>query len=914
MRKYFLLLLFGTLFFIPKQAYTQSVDEWTRAADKVFTQKDYYSAFRYYGVALKYKPERADINYQYAESARLFGIPNQAETAYQAVINSSDRAAYPLAGYHLAAVKQTLGKYDEAAALYQQFLNENPNADADLQATARKGITDCEWAREQVRRTEKLTILKENVNSAYSEYGVTFKGDTMYYSSLRFAHDKDTSNPRRTYSKILRAIADGPGAPLGEDINVGGKHVGHTAFNADFTKVYYTICDYVNAADVRCDLYMRPVLADNSWGPASKLPINAAGYTTTQPSLAMDRQTGKQMLYFASDRPGGQGKLDLWRSEVEADSIFSTPENLSDLNTEGNDATPFFYESAQTLYFSTDGRLTLGGYDVYKVRLQNGSWATPENLGTPLNSSYNDLYYALFDGGRRAFISSNRPDTAAFYWDKSKETCCNDLYQVDYEMSVNLLATTFNGLDRSPLAGVTLELYEETPDGGEILISTLTNPTANDFNFPLERGKKYKLKAMREGYAPTSTEIDLLDLPEGNVTIERQLYLNPPVQLDVTTFENIDSMALAGVTIELYEIGPNGEEKLITTKVNPNSNDFSFPLERGKKYIIKANKDGYAGTTDTIDLTTPEASGTNRIERKLYLGQLLEARTVDAANQKPLEGATVELYDLSGPRPVLKGKKTNPTGNDFVFPLDLNKTYLIKASRPGYNSVEDTLRFDPETLRTSDGRIVIEIPLDRFSFDDYLPIALYFDNDMPDPRSYGRTTKASYLETNAAYYARKAEYVKEFTKGLSAEDKFLTERNFDLFFDREVEGARQELEAFTEELVRFLQEGNSINIQLRGYSSPRGASTYNQLLSARRIDCVKNHFRNYKQGVLLPYLKDKKLVIEEKAYGESTAKRGVSARIEDRRNSIFNIVACLERRVEIVEVKATGNGVSMSKR
>ncbi|NUN99579.1 MAG: PD40 domain-containing protein, partial [Saprospiraceae bacterium] len=686
MRKYILLLLSGTFFLAAQAVQAQPLEEWVRKGDKVFTQKDYYSAYRYYGIARLYDPERADILYQYAESARLFGIYVKAEEAYQKVIDMPGQTSYPLAKYHLARVKQTLGKYDDAISLYQQFLTENPNADNELQTISRKGLVDSEWAKGQARKEKEVGILSANVNSEYSEYGVAFKGDTMYYSSLKFVYDKDTTNPRRAYSKILQSIGDAPGTPLPENINIAGKHVGHTAFGEGYKKVYYTICDYVNAADVRCDIYASPVNPDGTWGPAEKLSLNAPGVNSTQPSIGRDGQSGRYRLYFASDRDGGKGKLDVWYSTFNDDGSLSSPVNLAEINTEGNDATPFFHETSQTLYFSTDGNLTLGGYDIYKARKDGSGWLVPENLGAPLNSSYNDLYYTLFQGGAKAYLSSNRPDTAAFYWDQTKETCCNDLYAITYDMSVRLIASTFNNLDQSPLPGTTVELYEVTEDGREILVGTLTNTESNNFEFPLERGKKYNLKGKKDGFAPTSTPIDLTDVPEGEVTIERKLYLEPPVQLDLLTFENIDSMALAGVTVQLFEQGPNGEERLVKSVTNPNSNDFIFMLERGKKYIIRGNKDGYASALDSIDLTVPEMKMTTKVERKLYLGQRLIARTIDAKTLKALEGATVELYDMSGAEPVLKGKKTNMTGNDFLFPLDLNKTYRIKVTRPGYNS------------------------------------------------------------------------------------------------------------------------------------------------------------------------------------------------------------------------------------
>jgi len=94
----------------------------------------------------------------------------------------------------------------------------------------------------------------------------------------------------------------------------------------------------------------------------------------------------KEILFFASDRIGGKGGLDLWMAYIEADGQFSTPTNLTALNTDKDDLSPFFHNYTQTLYFSSNGQKSLGGHDVYKTTLQNEEWQ--EIIHTPRRNSF----------------------------------------------------------------------------------------------------------------------------------------------------------------------------------------------------------------------------------------------------------------------------------------------------------------------------------------------------------------------------------------------------------------------------------------------------------------------------------------------------------------------------------------------
>jgi len=138
---------------------------------------------------------------------------------------------------------------------------------------------------------------------------------------------------------------------------------------------------------------------------------------------------GREFLFFASDRVGGFGGLDLYVCErpLESEELdFSFPQNLGRaVNTGADEVTPFYQADTQMLWFSSLGHPSLGGFDIFKTEKENGTWSRPINAGLPLNSSGDDYFYVLKKSGEGAFLSSNRPDGSS-----KTTTTDDDIYEV----------------------------------------------------------------------------------------------------------------------------------------------------------------------------------------------------------------------------------------------------------------------------------------------------------------------------------------------------------------------------------------------------------------------------------------------------------------------------------------------------
>lgn len=901
------LLFLGLCSCVLAQAPRQSFEGFLQAADAQAAKGDDYTAYRMYLLATEYTDAKnydariGEARYKAGVSAYNVSAYRVAEQQLLGLLQLPAASNYPLAKYYLGQANFRQGEYDEAAVYFQQFLDENPAATPGVSErflnSARAQITDADLAIDAMARADSITLtrLPTGINSEDMDVMYTYgPGGERYFTTNRFVWNQDSLKQHRLLSRIMRRTGETTAEKLPERINRPGKNVAHTAFTADQKTVFFSICDFAAANDETiCELYRAPVGTDAEWGEPVRLSVNASGADNTQPSVGM--VDGQEFLFFSSDRSGGAGGLDLYRAPINADGSVGAATNLEALNTVGDEGTPFWYAPNQTLYFSTDGRFSFGGMDLYRSYWLDGRFRRPINLGHPVNSSADDAYYTRFDD-EIAYVGSRRPRADALFYTGEKEICCYEIYSFPPDTRIDLLATTYNKLTEEELAGATVALYEMTPDG-PVLVAEITNPDGNEFNFAVEPCKQYELRATKDGY---SRDIDAFDLCDdafrGKPFVERKLYLAPKIDLDVFTFNNVDRKPLNGVEVELYEVNDDGSQTLLDTKLSADANEYRFELEQGKRYRVEGRRTDYGEDYAEVDLRNYTPDMGNPIRRDLFIGQLLDILVIDGRTDEPLNGATVRLLRADGTK--VTDDKTNPDGNDFHYVVNLDQPFVVTTSREGYLTRTDTLTFTRQDLVDGGGRLTFYIPL--FNLESFLPFEVYFDNDYPNPRSYRTTTDRSYDQTYDPYLERQATFLEEFTAGMSNEDAFLARGNMNQFFDQEVKAGYDQLQRFAQALQQHLRSGQAFTLELKGYASPRAATEYNRRLSSRRIRSVENYFRTYAGGALLPYIRSEQLTFTEAPLGESTADASrISDRLDRPQESVFSILASLERRVEL---------------
>lgn len=182
------------------------------------------------------------------------------------------------------------------------------------------------------------------------------------------------------------------------------------------------------------------------------------------------------------------------------------------------------------------------------------------------------------------------------------------------------------------------------------------------------------------------------------------------------------------------------------------------------------------------------------------------------------------------------------------------------------------------------------------SLREKLPIRLYFHNDEPGPRSWDTTTALTYEQTYRAYKALVPDYHRAWgtnTDGIAA---------IDGFFRDQVDHGFDQLNDFIALLKQALEEGQRIELQVRGFASPLAKSDYNANLSLRRISSMVNYLGTVDGGVLKPYLRSGALRIRKSPFGEDQSASGISDKLEDLQGSVYSVGASLERRIEIEQV------------
>ncbi len=667
---------------------SQSLKAFLVAAEQSFENKNYGAALKYYLAANEFKDDRYDLLYKSAESARMFNAFNLAESKYQALIEADSTNQYGLTSFWLADIKQRLGKYNEAIDLYNIYLSEHGGEDEYFMKRANKEIEACKWALgliENPSESIKISHMDGDVNSPYSDFAGMENEHMFYYTSMRFKRKKDSNNPPRPISKILKLEND-VSVSADSTLNKGVFLNAHLTYNKDKSKAFYTICDYEGVAEIRCDIYSVDAHKDGSFGEPVKLPdfINNPSSTNTQPNIGYNSVLNKEVLYFVSDREGGKGKRDIYYSIIGKDGTYTRPLNLSAINTKEDDITPFYCSNTNTLYFSSKGYMHMGGFDIYAAPFEEEDFGKPVHQGFPLNSSYDDIYYWLSDSGDLAYFSSNRE--GAIYLDPETEACCFDIFKVDIKpIDIDLKILTFNKRTLGELPGTTVKLYDANTNE---LLAEVTEPGSNESHFKLLSGRNYYVVASRLGYDPDTIHFNTLDVKKTE-TVTKKMYLNPrDLKLKVLTFDKTTLLKLNGVELTLVNVTDKSVNPVVINK--DNSNEFNFEVLRGHTYQVTAKRKGYQSVNSFINTNNFDG---DEIIKKLYLPDLLNAYlplVVYFDNDRP---------DLRSRKKTTK-KTYTETYNRYInredifikkYTQDMTEDYMITQAK---NEIESFFDYD----------------------------------------------------------------------------------------------------------------------------------------------------------------------------------------------------------------------------
>ncbi len=454
MFRFFILFLFISKFSFSQETkkedlYEQNNIRTNSLANEALRVGDIYLALTYFEEI--YNRDSSDFStlLKLADCNRLTNNYKKAEYFYSKIANSEKVDKYPNSIFYLAQMQKSNGKYLEAIKSLDLLKSKISLVnDEAIVKMYKVELAGCKYALSIADSIQKETIVNiPSINDKHIDFSpIPISDNKLIFGSLRMDEEliytveefDSLDTPSRKFyvaSKenekwIVKSELEGP-------FNVDSVDVANGSYSLDSTVFYFTKCSKNWMYNTICHIYKCDKTA-NGWSEPVKLNelVNLPDFTSTHPTIGREPKSNKEVLYFSSDRIGGKGELDIWYAEYDPrKKTFKKPKNAgAKINTLFSESTPFYDMKTKTLYFASNGKIGIGGFDVYKAIGSGNQWSEPSNLGKPINSSADDLDFILKPSSKGGFIVSNRVGGQSFY----HSTCCDDIYEFNYNQFISI--------------------------------------------------------------------------------------------------------------------------------------------------------------------------------------------------------------------------------------------------------------------------------------------------------------------------------------------------------------------------------------------------------------------------------------------------------------------------------------------
>lgn len=446
----------------------------------------------YYESAYRQRSKRK-LAYKAAESYYIVKDFRRAANMYSKILDNSKH--YPLVRLKYARCLKQSGQYDQAIREFVFFISHYKGNDRSVwDDVVNKEIEGCALGisySDAGTGLLKINHLSNSINTGAAEMApIPVFDDLLYFTSVQ--------NGQGTFLRSTREDGVWTNAEAPKTFpQVNGQHFGSGALSSDFRRFYFTKCKNTDGLRASCRIFVT-VKKSDSWSEPVVLAnyINWPGSTTTQPFVTA--KNGKELLFFASDREGSKGGLDIWVAERELTSSsfdFTFPKNLGwTINTIGDELTPFYSTEEEALYFSSNGHVSIGGQDVFKAIGSGAHFAQAENLGAPINSPADDMYFVKQNNGSNGYLVSNR-----IFGNQKISTTDEDIFSFNFSPNQFVLNGLLLDGSHNIVKNAEVALYEENGNGELIF---LTGKTSMDgtYRFPVRANKNYVVEIQKDGF------------------------------------------------------------------------------------------------------------------------------------------------------------------------------------------------------------------------------------------------------------------------------------------------------------------------------------------------------------------------------------------------------------------------------
>ncbi len=489
---------------------------WRLAADAKRTNNNYL-ALNYFEQLYAKDSTNSNLLLEMAELYRLTKNYKKTELFYDKIVKSKVGGRHPEALFYLGQAQKNNGKYNEAKVTFGKLKKELSSINDPVMAKLYKTeLAGCDLALNPPEDKVQTQTLGDKVNEPHIDFSpIPLTDDKIIFGSYKEDKERvyelnDTVpldiDKRKFYiaekqGDTWKRVSTYPGPFNDETMDVA-----NGCFSLDSSRFYFTKCEPNWQYNMVCSIY-ESRLKNGKWSDPEKLNelVNMPNFTSSHPTMGRESRRNNEVLYFVSNREGSKGGTDIWFSEFDSrKKTFKKPRNAgSRINTVGNEMTPFYDIQSKTLYYATNGLPTIGGLDIYTVVGEASKWETPVWGGTGLNSSADDLDFALKPSNRGGFFVSNRVGGESLY----HPTCCDDIYEFEYNEFISITCKLcVYGPNKELLNGdATVNVFIRD-SSGRLLVTTKTMADICT-NFPLRPGKKYEFEIKKDGYFPGSGKV-----------------------------------------------------------------------------------------------------------------------------------------------------------------------------------------------------------------------------------------------------------------------------------------------------------------------------------------------------------------------------------------------------------------------
>ncbi len=495
--------------------------------------------------------------------------------------------------YNYAAVLAVNENYEESEEWMNKYYQANSSDSRARGWNADKGVY------KELQKDKGIFIIQNlNINSPQEDFGAVYYNDKIAFTSSR---ERPIKIIRRVWNWNQKPFLDIYTANLKNEKtlksvkrlkskHINGKlHDGPATFNKAGDFIVFTRNNYDGKSNddvIKLQLFSSKYV-DGSWEKPEPFSFNSNDYSVGHAALTPNGDT----MYFASDMPGGYGGTDLYVIYKKGNS-WTAPKNLGKtVNTEGNEMFPFIHESGM-LFFASDGFSGLGGLDVFVSYLKNGQLTKPENLGAPINSSYDDFSLVLDSVQQTGFFSSNRPSGSGD----------DDIYSFRMVKPLKVkkyLAGKAYDDKGNLLANVKVDLLDQSGN----VIGTIITEADGGYLFEIEQDMMYRLQGRKDEYKDAYKAVDA-HAPEQTINMDLVLATKPVYAFRVLVVDAQTNAPIEGADVKITDNLKNINDSFFTSSLGDHNIDLSSAKRNDKlNYDILVKKEGYVTKNETYKAT-----------------------------------------------------------------------------------------------------------------------------------------------------------------------------------------------------------------------------------------------------------------------------------------------------------------------